>query len=1021
MRLLLVQLSDIHLQASGNPVESRVDAITRAVLSILPHPDGCLVLVTGDIANSGEQKQYACATRFFSKLREGLGETFGNGDLFFEFIPGNHDCLLPEQEIKVREAIVTSASPHLSSRRVDEGYLNALLAPQANFSAFYQENTGDELSGSAAVLRWRDLQVGGQTIRLLSANTALLTQRHEAPGSLYLPTFIFEQTAPASEVASVNIAIYHHPSNWFEPNFRRDFMRQVEGFAHIVFNGHEHQNDEHWSESASGEHTTFIDADALQDRSYPKTSGFVAIVLDIDDSTQRYYHFRWKQDGYYPVVKDRVQKASFSQKSVHRFVHSPRFHATLIADDFGFTHPRTNDLQLTDFFTYPPLLVNEPGGTSTSSVIGDAVPSSLTSETSVYIQGSERAGKTSLLKMLCLDTLTNTQKVPVFANAEGFPNSLKEDLFAWIDGLVRAQYGDDSVEAFRQLDAKRRVLFVDNLQRLGTKQKAQLSALLSLLKQHFGLVVVTSSELPQFQDFEATLSDGKPLFSKSLTIRELPPSSRAQIVDKWLRLGRPEQESADGLVKEATREQAFLSDLIRRRALPSLPYLVLGVLQIRHNKKEDLVDPGSFGYLFQRLVIDALSVSTTPATAYVDRKDGILRRFAYSLYRAQTDGGTRDFFDSAVDMYSSQVAIRVDSTAILNDLLKARVLQETDGFISFRHHYFLHYFVARHLLDLVDSDSPQEARQTLESMADKPLVASNQLTLMFYLFFKKRDAIIDTLISHANKIFEQEPLSDIVADVKILDAESEPPQFVEIEETIDLKAASDKRLQAEDKAEQRSLRQHLEVDNSYEERLDLALKYRFALARIDLLGQVIRSFSGSLDGNKKQEILESIFRLGLRSLHALLVSLQNISQVLTTRVSEHADGDERATLEVLLKNVLRLLARLYCDAILLNISRAVGVSDIEASYEAAIGQLSVNCATQLLELAIKLDHSPTFPFALLKSTRLSVSRESNIASQVLTDLVVRHVHIVPLGRESLKRIAHTLRLDAPALISSTKE
>lgn len=98
----------------------------------------------------------------------------------------------------------------------------------------------------------------------------------------------------------LNVEIYHHPTNWLDPNFRREFIRQIESFAHIAFTGHEHQNDEDWSESASGEHTTFIDADALQDRAYPKTSGFVALVLDIAESNQHYYHFRWKQDQYVP-------------------------------------------------------------------------------------------------------------------------------------------------------------------------------------------------------------------------------------------------------------------------------------------------------------------------------------------------------------------------------------------------------------------------------------------------------------------------------------------------------------------------------------------------------------------------------------------------------------------------------------------------------------------------------------------------------------------------------------------------
>jgi hypothetical protein len=60
----------------------------------------------------------------------------------------------------------------------------------------------------------------------------------------------------------VTICVYHHPDNWLEPNFRRDFRRFVESRAHIVFTGHEHQQDSHWVEANGGDlvqrHTQII-------------------------------------------------------------------------------------------------------------------------------------------------------------------------------------------------------------------------------------------------------------------------------------------------------------------------------------------------------------------------------------------------------------------------------------------------------------------------------------------------------------------------------------------------------------------------------------------------------------------------------------------------------------------------------------------------------------------------------------------------------------------------------------------
>lgn len=303
-------------------------------------------------------------------------------------------------------------------------------------------------------------------------------------------------------------------------------------------------------------------------------------------------------------------------------------------------------------------------------------------------------------------------------------------------------------------------------------------------------------------------------------------------------------------------------------------------------------------------------------------------------------------------------------------------------------------------------------------MAERPLIAANQITLMFFLFFKERDPIIDWVLRQADKVFEHEKNTDIVSDVRSIDDNDLTVKEAQIDENIDLKAAATTRLKTEDQVEEHQLARSFESDSSYDEALDLSLRYRFALARIDLLGQVIRSFSGNLDGPKKREILDSVFRLGLRSLHVLLAALQPVSQAIITHSETIEDQGSRRELEQLVRRVIAFLAQLYCDSTLLHLSRAVGVSDIEESYEAAIAQLGDNCATQLLELSIKLDHSESFPFALLKTRKARVSQESKVASQVLADLVARHTSIIPLKRETLKRIAQMLKLDARVLLES---
>jgi hypothetical protein len=305
-------------------------------------------------------------------------------------------------------------------------------------------------------------------------------------------------------------------------------------------------------------------------------------------------------------------------------------------------------------------------------------------------------------------------------------------------------------------------------------------------------------------------------------------------------------------------------------------------------------------------------------------------------------------------------------------------------------------------------------------MADRPLTASNQLTLMFFLFFKKRDAIIDRLITQADEVFQNEAMSDIASDVRFVDDGVQVLKEAQINESIDLNAEATSRLEAEDRAEEKA--DDLTIFNSneaYSAALTTAVKVQFATARIELLGQVIRSFSGTLDGVKKQEILEAVFRLGLRSLHATLNMLAEFARTLANHVGRIDDKKQREHITGLLNRLVALVARLICDSSLLSLSRAVGVSDIEEAYEDAIKQVRDTCATQLLELTIKLDQSEDFPFKLLSETKKRVTEESKLASLVLSDLVVRHTTIFPKQRETLRRIGATLKVDPAKLLEGT--
>jgi len=326
VRLLILQLSDIHFKNAGNPLEDRFEQLMAAALSIAPKPDSCLLLLTGDIAFSGDPEEFMRAESFLKQVETQLVDSFGSTNVFIEVIPGNHDCALPKSDVEVRKILVEGARPSLTATKPNEGYLNALLSIQSSFYGFYESFVGRKVEGNARVCRAETMSLAGKRIRIIALNTAILSQRDEQVGSLYLPnTFLTNATKP-DPAADLVICIYHHPDNWLEPNFRREFTKLIEVSSHFVFTGHEHQQDSHWSESATGEQTVYIQADALQDETYPASGGFNALVLNFDAETHKYYHYRWKGQRYSALVDGALHVTSLTKKSQERFQPTPKFY-----------------------------------------------------------------------------------------------------------------------------------------------------------------------------------------------------------------------------------------------------------------------------------------------------------------------------------------------------------------------------------------------------------------------------------------------------------------------------------------------------------------------------------------------------------------------------------------------------------------------------------------------------------------------------------------------------------------------
>src|ERR1035437_6635764 len=98
MRILLIHLSDLHIGSSDDPVLSRTDAICDAVQNLEYEPKAVIIIVSGDVAFSGQEMEYLAAGEFLERIRWALSTRLHSRSsnvplvILTAAVPGNHDC-----------------------------------------------------------------------------------------------------------------------------------------------------------------------------------------------------------------------------------------------------------------------------------------------------------------------------------------------------------------------------------------------------------------------------------------------------------------------------------------------------------------------------------------------------------------------------------------------------------------------------------------------------------------------------------------------------------------------------------------------------------------------------------------------------------------------------------------------------------------------------------------------------------------------------------------------------------------
>ena len=232
MKILFLHLSDLHIKSDKAYCEFQIKKIIDS-LRTAGSFDRLLFVLSGDIAFSGERRQYNVANSILQKMiRELKKNGVYAGPIETVCVPGNHDIEF-EDPPRTAEELNEIYSDYSYKQ-----HLEAEISKQSNFFYFAKKRNCFE---SDAMLSQKVIDFDGFTIEINMINTGLFSLRSQEDKGLHYidQSCINKLNTPTG--ANFVISVMHHSYDWYIDSQKEQLEQALLCKSSLIFLGHEHR------------------------------------------------------------------------------------------------------------------------------------------------------------------------------------------------------------------------------------------------------------------------------------------------------------------------------------------------------------------------------------------------------------------------------------------------------------------------------------------------------------------------------------------------------------------------------------------------------------------------------------------------------------------------------------------------------------------------------------------------------------------------------------------------------------
>lgn len=671
--------------------------------------------------------------------------------------------------------------------------------------------------------------------------------------------------------------------------------------------------------------------------------------------------------------------------------------------DARFAHSRADTLYLDDMYVAPDL--KDLNSNQKRKGLGKTVNLDFLTDSNdnnsfkILLVGNNTSGKTASCKYLYLKYF-NFGYFPVLLNGLDFDKILRVEVaIEIINKKIAEQY--DNTFNISNIDKSKLLLIIDDFHK-ATKGKGKYwYTLLNNIECIACNIIVTGSTLVTFND----LNKNKPFANfDSYFILEFGPKNRNKLVEKWNSLGEDIRFiDKNEILRKNDSYNNFIKSIIGKNYIPAYPFYILSILQTIEGGNTLNPNYSIHGFYYELLINNSLS-KAVKSNKEIGLYSNFLTQFCYYLFELKVKELSIEQFNGFYDFFCKKHDISYSKNLIMSTLDKSCLLCFENNRVFVNEKYVYYFFVAKFISNEIGNK--EEIKSVVSKMCQRVFRDEYASILMFITHLSKDSFIITELIKNADIQFSSFEPTKLQTDVKHINelVKSMPSQVIEMVDVDHLREA-----QLEDEEEIEKIEKEFDNDNSvnYDDlsldddisSIDMIADITRALKTLDILGQVAKKNWGELEGDRKIEIVNSTYKLGLRTLSFYFDFIQRNSEEIAqsiTHLIEKKNFRNRFNLkrgvEEEVKNFIFRLCFLSSYGVVKRISDSIGYNELKNTFEKVL-HLNPDPSVKLIDFSIKLSFSSiTLHLKNIKEFKEDLS-DNKIGTMVLQNIVIDYLYM----------------------------